>query len=89
MGRLGFLSEFLLDRFSGFRFRIRFTGPDENAAVFINCQAFRVNEFFLEVLDKVIIETKLPFEHPIRHAPFTLEQFRVCPTFYTPCGLAI
>ena len=49
------------------------TGPDQDFAVFIHGQLLAMDEFLLEILEKRIVQIKLPFEGAIGHAPSTLE----------------
>ena len=50
------------------------TGPDKDAAVLIGCQALTVEELVLEVVERSIVELKLPLEGAIGQAAPLAEQ---------------
>src|SRR2546428_4688299 len=48
--------------------------PDEDSALLIHRQAFRVNHFFFETFEILVIQVETQFERAIGEAFFTCEQ---------------
>ena len=68
--------------------------PDENAAMLVTRQVLGVDEFNLEVLDRLVIELELPLERAIGHTPPLAQQGdhlihhpRQNPLSFPPCVL--
>jgi hypothetical protein len=58
----------------GARRSLIITGPDENLAVFINCQLLAFDEFFLENVELFIVQIEFELEAAIGNAPLALKQ---------------
>jgi hypothetical protein len=70
------MGSLLRKRWGGNRleWRTRSSYPDQHATVFIHGQALAINEFFLQILQDVIVQLELALEGTIGHASAALEQ---------------
>ena len=46
--------------------------PDQDFAVLVSCDPVRLDEFGLDIFQRLIVQAKLPLQDTIGHAPFAL-----------------